>query len=470
MQDSQRTDKDVKIVLGAGPAKSRFMLIGEAPGRVESERGMPFVGPSGKLLDSYLEHSSLPPLRSVYRTNVCKEYRDSNPKPTPDQIRFWTPDLLSEIADVQPEIIIAIGSYAAEWCLGQSIPDLETIHGMPHYPTRHDFPPCVKTIFPVFHPAGALWNYERRSIIRYGYELIGAAVKRLDRGLPIHYRHDPFSGTEDYRDVTGGELAAELDSYDWVLADVIGLDTEGTPSNPWSIQISHEPGSGLILRCSQSDFSTGVKALSDFLRGSRSRPVIAMHQASTPTCSCYDVVMCRAMGLELQGLEWFDTMYWAYTRRLEPQGNKPLCERWQGMEMEDYHSLIGDIGRNKQIKWLETARSMSADMSKPSKRSEKLNTGQTKVSQPKHIHASIDGILRDIRDGKETKDGPTDPLERWKGLAKSNPQQVRQVEGVTGRMPVGTLDDVSLEKAVFYGCRDSDGSLRNALTFMELDL
>jgi len=439
------------------------MLIGEAPGKAESERGIPFVGPSGKVLESYLAYSNLPSLSSVYRTNLVKEFQEGNPKPTPQQILDWTPNLLQEISEVQPEIIIAIGRYAVEWCL-PGCPDLEIIHGMPHYPPSH-IPSCVKTIFPTFHTAGGLWNYERRSIIRYGYSLADEWVSRLDRGLPIHYRSDPHAGLEDYLDVTGRELRAGFKSL-LKRVEIIGLDTEGTPDDPWSIQISLLPGTGLLLRRSQVDFEVGVESIREFLRFHR--PVIALHDASTPKCSCYDVVMCRAMGLELQGYEWFNTMYWAYLRRLESQSNKVLCERYQGMEMEDYPSLIGNIGRDKQIKWLKEAYSKTTVFSKPNKTSEKLNTGLTKISQPKHIHASINAILDDIANGKETKDGPTNPITRWKGLSESNPQQVAEVEYLLGKMPVGTLNDIPLEKARYYACRDSDGTLRNALTFQEM--
>lgn len=458
----------MKIVLGSGPSNARIFICGEGPGKVEAETGIPFTGPSGKKLDDYLVFSNLPSLKSCYKTNVIKEYTDKNPDPTPQQIADWTPTLLSELEEVKPQVIIAVGRYAAQWFLGSNCGDLETIHGMAHYPSRPHLLESIRDsiIFPAFHPAGGLWNYERRSIIRYGYELIGWSLSRLDKGLPVHYRHDSFAGKEFYRDVGGKELSLLLKTEEnWSVNNIIGLDTEGTPDDPWSIQISFTLGTGFLLRTFRKDFKIGVEALSNFLR--KRRPLIAMHQASTPVCACYDVVMCRAMGLELQGLDWFDTMYQSYLYRLESQANKTLCERWQGMEMEDYESTIGGIGREKQIDYLMRALDPTKGFSKPEKRREKLNTGRIKESQPKHIHASINAILRDIHDGKETKDGPTDPHKRWNQLRESNPSQVRQVESLLGRMPIGTLNDVTLEKAIHYSCRDSDGTLRNAITFIQ---
>jgi uracil-DNA glycosylase family 4 len=467
----------VITVPGASPSLSslvssrlRIMVIGEAPGRKEAELGIPFVGPSGKLLDSYLSFSNLPPLRDTYRTNLIKLYQEGNPDPTPSLIADYTPTLLREIAEFHPNIILSVGKYSTQFFLGDSCPDLETIHGIPHSLSnlRSDLPECIhsSTLIPTFHPAGGLWNYERRSIIRYGYQLAGKWYERLSKGLDIHFREDEFSGLEEYEDVTGRELRAILASSRGI--SIIGLDTEGTPDEPWSIQISLSPGQGYLLRVAQSDFSLGVESLSRFLWSVR--PIVCMHQASTPVLSCYDVVMCRAMGLELQGLDWFDTMYWAYISRLESQSNKTLCERWQGMVMHDYQSTIGNIGRDKQIAYLEKAYSISSSFSKPPKRREKLNTGRWKETQPKHIHSSIDRILADIIDGKVDKDdNPTDPYKRWKGLSESNPIQVREVTRQLGKMPTGSLSDIPLSEATIYACKDSDGTLRNALTFMEMN-
>jgi uracil-DNA glycosylase family 4 len=457
----------VKIVLGSGPANSRLFLCGEGPGKVESQTGLPFSGPSGKKLQSYMDAAGLPSLSQVFKTNVIKEYTDQNPDPTPQQIADWTPTLLSELEEIKPQIILAIGRYAADWFLTSQSTDLDTMHGMPHYPLAPHLPDCIKDsiIIPLLHPAGALWNYERGSLIRYGYEMAGEWVSRLDRGLPIHYRYDGHRDGENYQDICGWELEALLNAP-YNSRSIIGLDTEGTPERPWSIQLSLDPGSGLLLRCSQPDFQLGTQSIARYLQ--RNRPTIALHDASTPKCSCYDVVMCRAMGLELQGLPWFNTMYWAYLRRLEPQGNKPLCDRWQAMEMEDYESTIGLISKDKQIDYLTLALDFSLNLGKPDKRYIKENDGTTRVTQPKAIRTTIESIIQDVAEGKVTKEGPTDPQVRWEDLKDSNPQQTQEVEARFGPMPEASLDDVPLDRAIRYSLKDSDGTLRNALTFMDM--
>lgn len=460
----------MKIVLGSGPSPCDILLCGEAAGRVEALTGIPFSGPSGKLQESHLASHNIS-IRSIYRTNISKLYQEGNPDPTPQQIADWTPTLLEELDTVRPRLIVAVGRYAAQFFLGESCPPLEVIHGIPHLSNRRDLPESVRNsiILPIYHPASALWalqtgNYNVRSLVKWDYAQVAQTLSKLRDGSHIHIRQDPFSGLEEYVDVTGDELRQALF---WELdrsVKIIGLDTEGIPSNPWSIQISLRPGQGYILRRSQPDFSVGITELSNLLR--EHRPIIAMHQASTPKCACYDVVMCRAMGLELQSLPWYDTMYNAYLYRLESQSNKTLCERWQGMEMEDYESLIGDIGRDKQIAYLNSAYTSSYSWDKPNPIRSKENDGTHSTRQPQRIATSIVSIVRDINEGKETKDGPTNPSVRWRKLKESNPSQSREIERTLGPIPEGTLDDVPLDRAIYYGCRDSDGTLRNALTFM----
>ena|SRR2546427_3969372 len=118
-------------VPGYGPLPARFLLIGEAPGEFEEEKGRPFVGPAGHLLDGCLVAAGLPRSAS-YISNVCK-YR-----PPRNRIEEWITDnkakagrngltlqtnglwhnaqvnegvleLYDEIERCKPEVIVALG-------------------------------------------------------------------------------------------------------------------------------------------------------------------------------------------------------------------------------------------------------------------------------------------------------------------------------------------------------------------------
>lgn len=111
-----------KFVRGEGPFSAQLMLVGEAPGKNEDELGRPFVGPSGDLVDQFLEecgsHRS-----KVYVTNVRK-YRPPN-----NNFELWNPEepsleqqvklLWEEIEVVKPACILALGERALNALTGR---------------------------------------------------------------------------------------------------------------------------------------------------------------------------------------------------------------------------------------------------------------------------------------------------------------------------------------------------------------
>jgi len=117
-----------QTVFGEGPAPAAAMLVGEQPGDEEDKAGRPFVGPSGRLLDAALEAAGIP-RDSVYVTNVVKHFkfvrreltrRRLHKKPSAGEVRACLPWLVEEIRLVQPRLIVALGSTAAQALLGKS--------------------------------------------------------------------------------------------------------------------------------------------------------------------------------------------------------------------------------------------------------------------------------------------------------------------------------------------------------------
>jgi uracil-DNA glycosylase len=114
-----------QTVFGEGPKRARVMLVGEQPGDKEDLAGHPFVGPSGQLLDSALEEAGID-RDDVYVTNAVKHFkwepsngRRLHKKPNTREMKACKPWLDSEIALVQPEIIMCLGATAAQSLLGK---------------------------------------------------------------------------------------------------------------------------------------------------------------------------------------------------------------------------------------------------------------------------------------------------------------------------------------------------------------
>lgn len=450
------------VVPGHGRKPSEVLVCGEAPGRTEAELLRPFAGKSGQAQRWYLSRHGLSPDR-WYLTNVNKTYIDQNPDPTPELIEHWTPTLLQEVREVSPRLIVAVGRFAAEFFLGDGL-FMEDIHGLPHRPGQFD--PCRASraprdciILPIYHVAWSFRGDDKKKarakiIIQYDYAQVAETLRKIRRGDTFNFREDTHAGKEQYRDVTGEELEYLLGlSYDLDVNE-IAMDTEGTPDAPWSIQVSWREGTGYTLRTAQPDFPRGIEALKRLERDHS--PLWITHCAQTPQGCMYDLIMARAMGLDLSRACVWDSMYAAYLLRTEPLGLKPLSLRWCGAAQEPYMELIGDIGKQKQIEFL--ARVAARAWPRPDSRIITENDGTSRMYRPDKIETTVKKLLTDIANNKLDKDGnPPDPYKRW---YKIDEYAREIVEHELGHIPTATLDDIPLEKAIHYASRDSDLTLR----------
>src|ERR1700674_781989 len=117
-----------QTVFGEGPAKSRIMFVGEQPGDQEDRAGHPFVGPAGKLLNEALGKVGIE-RSTVYLTNVVKHFRWAaaqrgkkriHKKPRYSEIHACRPWLDAELRVVKPQILVCLGSTAAQSLLGRT--------------------------------------------------------------------------------------------------------------------------------------------------------------------------------------------------------------------------------------------------------------------------------------------------------------------------------------------------------------
>ena len=101
-----------KLVFGVGNVQAEVMLIGEGPGEQEDLKGIPFVGPAGKLLDDMLEMIDLD-RQKVYIANIVKCRPPRNRDPLDREQDACSDWLRRQIALVDPKIIVCLGRIAA---------------------------------------------------------------------------------------------------------------------------------------------------------------------------------------------------------------------------------------------------------------------------------------------------------------------------------------------------------------------
>lgn len=145
-----------KVVLGVGTLDARIMFVGEAPGAEEEIQGEPFVGPAGQLLTKMIQGMGVA-RADVYIGNIMNwrpqmptaEGRDQvgNRPPTEEEMRYCLPYLRAQIEVVNPQLLVALGSTAAQGLLGfRSFKALGDVRGR-----WHDF--GGKPLMVTYHPS-----------------------------------------------------------------------------------------------------------------------------------------------------------------------------------------------------------------------------------------------------------------------------------------------------------------------------
>lgn len=141
------------LVFGEGNQKAKLMIIGEGPGYDEDVQGRPFVGRAGQLLTKILQSIDLQ-RDEVYITNIIKCRPPQNRNPEPDEIRSCYPFLIQQIHAIQPQIICALGTFAAQTLL-KTDAKITTLRGR-----FYEF--LGIKVMPTYHPAYLLRNPERK--------------------------------------------------------------------------------------------------------------------------------------------------------------------------------------------------------------------------------------------------------------------------------------------------------------------
>jgi uracil-DNA glycosylase len=117
-----------QTVFGEGARHAPIMLVGEQPGDHEDREGHPFVGPAGGVLERALETAGVD-RSDTYTTNAVKHFkyrmrgkRRIHQRPAAGEVAACRPWLESEIALVEPVVVVALGATAAHALMGRATP------------------------------------------------------------------------------------------------------------------------------------------------------------------------------------------------------------------------------------------------------------------------------------------------------------------------------------------------------------
>lgn len=141
------------LVFGEGNEEAKLMFVGEGPGYDEDVQGRPFVGRAGQLLTKIIQSIRLQ-REEVYITNIIKCRPPQNRNPEPDEIECCHPFLLKQIRAIRPQIICALGTFAAQTLL-KTDAKITALRGR-----FYDL--GGMKVLPTYHPAYLLRNPDRK--------------------------------------------------------------------------------------------------------------------------------------------------------------------------------------------------------------------------------------------------------------------------------------------------------------------
>jgi uracil-DNA glycosylase len=164
-----------QVVFGRGDEDARVVMVGEQPGDVEDEQGLPFVGPAGRLLRKAVDDAAIDP-RQLFITNAVKHFKF---KPyaggkrrlhqTPDRIEIQAcrPWLVAEFARLDPEVVVVLGAVAAQSLLGPSFRVTRQRGVLLPWPDSaqrpQDFPGASGQLVATIHPSAVLRADDREA-------------------------------------------------------------------------------------------------------------------------------------------------------------------------------------------------------------------------------------------------------------------------------------------------------------------
>ena len=160
-----------QVVFGTGNPTASIMFVGEAPGSNEDQKGEPFVGAAGKLLDKLLESAGLSRAQ-VYIANVIKCRPPNNRDPEPDEVETCKPFLLQQIEMIKPKLVCTLGNWATQTILGKKVP-ITKVKASAIKLERF-------VVFPLLHPAAALHQGNLLATLHEDFKKLRAYLDRMD--------------------------------------------------------------------------------------------------------------------------------------------------------------------------------------------------------------------------------------------------------------------------------------------------
>ena len=159
------------VVFGYGNLSAEVIFVGEGPGEQEDLQAKPFVGRSGKLLDSMLSEIGLSREKNIYIANIVKCRPPKNRDPLPEEQECCIDWLRNQVMFLKPKIIVAVGRVSAMKIIDPDIKIMKQ-HGI-FYKKKKIW------MMPTIHPAAILRNPGQKTLVEEDFRNLKLKIEEV---------------------------------------------------------------------------------------------------------------------------------------------------------------------------------------------------------------------------------------------------------------------------------------------------
>lgn len=448
------------VVPADGPAQCRILCIGEAPGQTEDRVLHPFSGQAGmEYNDNYLPLAGLH-RSEIRQTNTVLCRPEQNKTPSDELARCCSEHhLKDELASCQPDVVILLGATAVNTLAPGT--DLESQHGIPF---KGEIFGWQGWIVPMWHPASGLHNTSMMIPMLEDWERLKPWLEPMDREEMEWQWGVDVCRTRDYRLArTYNEVRNYFTQYPIYDDSFIGADSESHAGVPFSLQVSTQVGTGLMVLMEDTEALGELAGHLNIGTGSFQEAVMYFHNAEADL-----ELFEKVTGFRID--RYFDTMAEAYQLQNLPQKLKALSYRLLGRKRQSWMEIVGGYSRDKLMEWMWQAKEIAESECRIV--TERVSDKTGKRLKDKVSKSGLESVLNRIMlhtSKPQSGDSPYDPWKKFKEIEPTVQYQLdmQRIIDQIGPMPQLGVAHVPLEPTLRnYACSDADDTL--ALAY-ELD-
>lgn len=160
-----------QVVPGSGNPRARALFVGEAPGATEDKEGVPFVGASGKLLESMLAAAGIS-RDQIFIANTVRCRPPENRNPRAREIRACAGWLAEQVRLIEPALVVTLGRFALQHFLPEG--KITQLQGTVQ---EVDYSGRALQVLPLLHPSAILRSPDLRPAYQEQFEELGALLR-----------------------------------------------------------------------------------------------------------------------------------------------------------------------------------------------------------------------------------------------------------------------------------------------------